>query len=57
MEANKEINPTVSGKVEKTNNLKFTEFIMNVEVERFSCNNLLQGFKFMKNFVKIAMNI
>ena len=44
-------------KVESTNNLKFDEFIMKVDVERFGCSNLLQVFKFMKNVVKIAMDV
>ena len=44
-------------KEEKTNNPKFAEFIMKVNVEHFSFNNLLQGFKFMKRFVKIAMDV
>ena len=30
---------------------------MKVDVERFGCNNFLQDFKFMKNVVKIAINI
>ena len=37
MEVNKEINLTVWGKVEKTNNLKFDEFIMKVDVEYLDC--------------------
>ena len=49
MEVDKEINPTVWRKVEKINNLKFNEFIMKVNIECVSCNNLLQDFKFMKN--------
>ena len=32
----------------KQNNSKLDEFIMEVDVERFGCNNLLQDFKFMK---------
>ena len=56
MEVNKEINPTVRRKVEK-NNPKSDEFILKVDVKRFSCNNLLQDFKFMKNVVKIAMDV
>ena len=30
---------------------------MEFKGERFGCNNLLKGFKFMKNVVKIAMDI
>ena len=30
---------------------------MKVDVERFICKNLLQEFKFMKSFVKIAMDV
>ena len=30
---------------------------MKVDVERFCCNNLLPGFKFMKSVVKIAMDV
>ena len=30
---------------------------MEVDVERFSCNNFLQDFKFRKNVVKIAMDV
>ena len=30
---------------------------MKVDVEHFSCNNLLQDFEFMKNVVKIAMDV
>ena len=41
----------------KQNNPKFDESIMKVDIERFSYNNLLQDFKFMKNVVKIAMDI
>ena len=46
-------------KVEKKtqNNPKFDEFIMKVDVELFGYNNLLQEFKFMKNVVKIAMDV
>ena len=36
---------------------KFNEFIMKVDVERFGCNNFLQGFKFMKNIVKKVMDV
>ena len=46
----------VSRKLKKQNYPKFGEFIMNVNIERFGCNNLLQDFKFMKN-VKIAMDV
>ena len=49
MEVNKEINPTVWRKVEKTNNPKLGEFIMKVDVERFGLDNFLQDIKFMKN--------
>ena len=35
MEVNKEINLTIWGKVKKTNNPKFDEFIMKVDAERF----------------------
>ena len=44
-------------KLKKQNIPKFNEFIMKVDVERFGCNNLLQDFKFMKNVVKIAMDV
>ena len=44
-------------KKKKKKNPKFDKFIMKVDVEHFGCNNLLQNFKFMKNFVKIAMNV
>ena len=57
MKVNKEINPTVWRKVEKTDNLKFDEFIMKVDIEHFDYNNLLQDFKFMKNVVKIMMDV
>ena len=57
MEVNKEINPTEWRKVEKKKNPKFAEFIMKVEVERFSYNNFLQDFKFKKIVVKIAMDV
>ena len=30
---------------------------MKVNVERFGYNNLFQDFRFMKNVVKIAMNV
>ena len=43
-------------RLKKQNNPKFDEFIMKVNVEHFSCNNLIQDFKFMKNF-KIAMDV
>ena len=36
---------------------KFNEFIMKVYVERFGYYNLHQGFKLMKNIVKIAMGV
>ena len=59
MKVNKKINPTFRRKLKKKtqNNPKFVEFIMNVDGERFSCNNLLQDFKFMKNVVKIVMEV
>ena len=57
MDVNNEINPTLLRKLKKQNNLKFDEFIMKVDVERSSYNDLLQDFKFMKNVVKIAMNV
>ena len=41
----------------KKNDPKFSEFIMKVDVEHFGCNNLFQGFKFMKTVVKIAMDV
>ena len=43
--------------LKKQNNPKFNEFILKVDVECFSCNNLLQEFKFMKNIVKVAMDV
>ena len=33
------------------------EFIINVDVERFSYNNLFQDFKFIKSIVKIGMDV
>ena len=42
----------VDKEVRKTNNPKFDEFIIKVDVERFGCNNLLQGFKFMEMLSK-----
>ena len=45
VEVNKEINPTVLRKVEKSNNPKFDEFIMKVDIECFIYNNLLQDVK------------
>ena len=39
----------------KQNNPKFDGFIMRVNVECFGSNNLLQGFKFMKNVVNRVM--
>ena len=30
---------------------------MKFDVERFGCNKLLQDFKFMKNVIKIAIDI
>ena len=30
---------------------------MKVDIEHFGCNNLLQELKFMKNVVKIAMDV
>ena len=39
-------------KVEKTNNTKFDESIMKVDVERFGCHKLLQDIKFMKILLK-----
>ena len=30
---------------------------MKVNVERFGCNNFFQDFKFMKNIVKVAMDV
>ena len=43
-------------KVEKTNNPKFDEFVMKVDMYRFGYN-LLQDFKLMKNVVKIVMGV
>ena len=40
--------------LKKRSCLKFDEFIMKVDVERFGCNNILQEFKFIKNVVKIV---
>ena len=39
------------------NNPKFDDFIMKVIVKHFSSNNLLQKFKFIKNVIKIAMDV
>ena len=36
----------------KTNNPKFDEFIIKVDIKCFGYNNLLHDFKFMKTFVK-----
>ena len=44
-------------KLKKRNDPKFDEFIKKVDVERFGINNLLQDFKFMKNVVKIAIDV
>ena len=44
-------------KLKKLNTPKLNEFIMIVVVERFGYNNLFQDFKFMKNLVKIAMDV
>ena len=44
-------------RLKKQNNPKFEEFIMKVNIKHFSCNYLLQDFKFMKNVVKIAMDV
>ena len=41
----------------KKNNPKLDELIMKVNIECFSCNNLLHDLKFMKNVVKIVMDI
>ena len=57
MEVNKEISLTVKRKVEKIDNPKFDKFIMKVDVERFGTNNLLLDFKFIKNVVKITMDV
>ena len=57
LEVNKEINPTVWRKLKKQNNPKFDQLIMKVDIEFFSYNNLLHDFKFMKNIVKILMDI
>ena len=43
--------------LKKENDPKFEEFIIKVEGERFGYNNLLQDFRFMKNVVKIAMDV
>ena len=55
MEVNKEINPTIWRKVEKTKS-KFVEFIKEVDVKCFDFN-ILHDFKFMKSVVKIAMDV
>ena len=44
-------------KKKEKKNPKCDELIIEVDVERFGCNNLLQDFKFMKNVFKIAMDI
>ena len=44
-------------KLKKQNNPKSDEFIMKVDVQRSGCNNLLRDFKFMKNVVKIAIDV
>ena len=44
-------------KLKEQNNPKFDEFMMKVDIERYDCNNLLRDFKFMKNVVKIAMDV
>ena len=57
MEVNKEIKYDSMKKSRKTNNPKFDDFVMKVDVERFSYNNLLQDSKFMENVIEIAMDI
>ena len=52
-----EVNPALYRKLKKQNNPKFDWFFMEVDLEHFGCYNLLQNFKFMKNSVKIAMNV
>ena len=42
-------------KLKRQNNPKFNEFIVEVNVECVSCNNLLQDFKFMKNVFQINL--
>ena len=42
---------------QEKNTLKFDEFIMKVDVERFGCNNLLRNFRFMKRVVEIVMDV
>ena len=37
--------------------LRFDEFIMKINIERFGCNNLPQDFKFVINILKIAMGV
>ena len=44
-------------KLKKQNTPKFDEFIKKVDVEHYGCNNLLLDFIFMKNVIKIAMNV
>ena len=39
-------------KLKKQNNPEFGEFIMKVDIEHFSFNNLLHDSKFMKSIVK-----
>ena len=52
LKVKKEINQIVWRKVEKTNKPKFDKFIMKVNVECLSYNNLQQDFKFMKMLLK-----
>ena len=44
-------------KLKRQNIPKFDEFIMKVNIECFSRNNLLQRFELMKNVVKIVIYI
>ena len=43
--------------MEKSNNRKFDKFIMKVYGKCFSYNNLLQDIKFLKDLVKITVDV
>ena len=58
MEVNKKIKSVNVKKIlKKQNKPKLDKFIMKDDVERFGCNNLLQGFKFTKSVVKVTMDV
>ena len=58
MQVNKEIkSDCMKKRLKKQNNPKFDEFIIKVDVKRFSCKYILEDFKFNKSIVKIAMGV